>query len=71
MWWACHPRCDAGDGLELEFTEIPYDASPPDREAEVFRITSACQAALEDAIRRLPSDWVWMHKRWKTQPGGP
>jgi lauroyl/myristoyl acyltransferase len=23
---------------------------------------------LEDAIRRFPSDWVWMHKRWKTRP---
>jgi KDO2-lipid IV(A) lauroyltransferase len=62
---------DAGDGLQLEFTEIPYDPDPPDREAEVLRITSACQAVLEDAIRRFPSDWVWMHKRWKTQPGGP
>lgn len=61
----------AGDGLELEFTEIPYDASPPDREAEVLRITAACQAVLEDAIRRFPSDWVWMHDRWKTQPGNP
>jgi KDO2-lipid IV(A) lauroyltransferase len=58
----------AGDGLQLEFTEIPYDPNPPDREAEVIRITAACQAVLEDAIRRFPADWVWMHKRWKTQP---
>jgi KDO2-lipid IV(A) lauroyltransferase len=59
---------DAGDGLELEFTEIPHDANAPDREAEVVRVTAACQAVLEDAIRRYPSDWVWMHKRWKTRP---
>jgi KDO2-lipid IV(A) lauroyltransferase len=24
---------------------------------------------MEDAIRRHPADWVWMHERWKTQPG--
>jgi KDO2-lipid IV(A) lauroyltransferase len=59
---------DAGDGLELEFTEILHDANAPDREAEVVRVTAACQAVLEDAIRRYPSDWVWMHKRWKTRP---
>jgi KDO2-lipid IV(A) lauroyltransferase len=59
---------NAGDGMRLEFTEIPYDPDPPDREAEVVRITAACQAALEDAIRRFPADWVWMHERWKTQP---
>jgi KDO2-lipid IV(A) lauroyltransferase len=58
----------AGDGLELEFTEIPYDPDPPDREAEVIRITAACQAVLEEAIRRFPSDWVWMHNRWRRQP---
>jgi KDO2-lipid IV(A) lauroyltransferase len=59
---------NAGDGLQLEFTEISYDPAPPDREAEVIRVTAACQAVLEDAIRRYPADWVWMHKRWKTQP---
>jgi KDO2-lipid IV(A) lauroyltransferase len=59
---------DAGDGLELEFTEILHDANAPDREAEVVRVTAACQAVLEDAIRRYPSDWVWMHRRWKTRP---
>jgi KDO2-lipid IV(A) lauroyltransferase len=65
----CHRQGpNAGDGLQLEFTEIPYDSNPSDRETEVIRITAACQAVLEDAIRRYPADWVWMHKRWKTQP---
>jgi KDO2-lipid IV(A) lauroyltransferase len=58
----------AGDGFVFEISEIAYDPRPADKEAEVIRITAACQAALEDAIRRYPSDWVWMHERWKTQP---
>ena len=31
-------------------------------------LTAACTAALEDAIRRNPVEWVWMHERWKTRP---
>jgi KDO2-lipid IV(A) lauroyltransferase len=57
-----------GAGFLFEVTEVPYDPKPADKEAEVIRITAACQALLEDAIRRHPADWVWMHERWKTQP---
>jgi KDO2-lipid IV(A) lauroyltransferase len=60
-----------GDGFLFEVTEVPYDPKPADKEAEVVRITAACQALLEDAIRRHPADWVWMHERWKTQPPPP
>jgi KDO2-lipid IV(A) lauroyltransferase len=57
-----------GDGHRLELTEIPYDPEPADREAEVVRLTAACTAAQEAAIRRHPEEWVWMHARWKTRP---
>jgi KDO2-lipid IV(A) lauroyltransferase len=60
-----------GAGLLFEVTEVPYDAAPADREAEVLRITAACQAIMEEAIRRHPADWVWMHERWKTPPPSP
>jgi KDO2-lipid IV(A) lauroyltransferase len=58
------------DGHVLEVTEIPFSGDPPDREAEVVRLTAACSAVLEAAIRRHPTEWVWMHQRWKTRPGG-
>lgn len=58
----------AADGHLLELVEIPYDAAAADREAEVVRLTAACSAALEAAIRRHPAEWVWMHERWKTRP---
>ena len=60
----------AGDGHLLECVEIPFAADPPDREAEAVRLTAACSAALEAAIRRNPAEWVWMHQRWKTRPEG-
>lgn len=61
-----------GDGHELSIEPVPYDAEAVDREAESVRITAACTALLEAAIRARPVEWVWMHERWKTQaPGGP
>src|SRR5512138_2236273 len=60
----------AADGHVLEVREIPFSSDPPDREAEVVRLTAACTAALEDAIRRHPAEWVWMHERWRTRPPG-
>lgn len=56
------------EGHVLELTEVPVDPAPADEEAEVVRLTAACNAVLEDAIRRFPAEWVWMHARWKRQP---
>ena len=59
-----------GDGHVIEVVEVPFDAGAADREAEVVRLTAACVALQEAAIRRHPSEWVWMHQRWKTRPAG-
>ncbi len=65
----CHRRGPrVRDGHRLEVEEVPVRADAPDREAEVVRITAACAAVQERAIRRHPEEWVWMHQRWKTRP---
>ena len=38
------------------------------RDEDVRRITQACNHEIELAIRRHPECWLWMHRRWKTQP---
>jgi KDO2-lipid IV(A) lauroyltransferase len=66
----CRRRGPApGDGHVIEIIEMPYDPEPADRDGEAARLTAACTAALEAAIRRNPAEWVWMHERWKTTPG--
>jgi KDO2-lipid IV(A) lauroyltransferase len=48
--------------------EVVYDPDALDREAEAVQLTAACTTVLEDAIRRNPAEWVWMHERWKSVP---
>ncbi len=39
-------------------------------EAEDIRLnTQKFTGIIEREIRRYPEQWVWMHERWKTQPG--
>ncbi len=65
----CHRRGPrVRDGHRLEVEEVPARADAPDREAEVVRLTAACVAVQERAIRSHPAEWVWMHQRWKTRP---
>jgi KDO2-lipid IV(A) lauroyltransferase len=32
--------------------------------------TARIQAAVENAIREYPDQWLWIHRRWKTRPPG-
>jgi KDO2-lipid IV(A) lauroyltransferase len=45
-------------------------ADTGDAEADTADNTARFTAALEDAIRQYPTQWLWMHRRWKTRPVG-
>lgn len=38
--------------------------------ADVRRNTERFSRVFEDAVRRHPEQWLWMHKRWRTRPPG-
>lgn len=38
-------------------------------EADILRLTQAYTRVLEDWIRAYPEQWVWIHDRWRHQPG--
>ncbi len=47
--------------LDLKFTE--------DQDDNRIHNTQVCSDATEKFIRKYPTQWVWMHRRWKTRPG--
>ena len=44
--------------------------STGDDEHDTLDNTARFTAAIEDAIRRYPDQWLWVHRRWKTRPPG-
>jgi KDO2-lipid IV(A) lauroyltransferase len=46
--------------------EVPHDPDARDRQAQAVRLTAACTAVLEAAVRKNPAEWDWMQERWKT-----
>ncbi len=39
-----------------------------DKEQDLLENTARFSQALEDFIRQDPTQWTWMHQRWKTRP---
>ncbi len=59
----------------FSFREAPFhhrveiDAPIPfpegkDRKERVLELTRRCNQAIENAIRRAPGQWLWLHRRW-------
>ncbi len=48
--------------------EVPISG---DRQEDVRRITQECTRMIETNIRAHPECWLWMHRRWKTEPEEP
>lgn len=51
------------------FPEIPWEeVAGGDGDAAVLHNTARYTKFTEEMIRRHPDQWLWIHKRWKTQP---
>ncbi len=59
------------DGRHEVFVRPPMDP-PPDRTPEsLAAATQAYTRVVEEMVRAHPEQWIWMHRRWRTQPLPP
>jgi KDO2-lipid IV(A) lauroyltransferase len=59
-------RLPEGRHLVKVLPEIP---PPPDRQQEtILSYTQRYTKAIEDMILQYPDQWIWIHRRWRTQP---
>ena len=66
----------AGFAARLPDGRVRLSFSPPvempsgaDLDTAVARLTATFTAHIERQVREHPEQWVWMHRRWKHQPG--
>jgi KDO2-lipid IV(A) lauroyltransferase len=49
--------------------EPPFAWTPSgSRQADIAQITQGLTARIESWVRQRPEQWLWIHRRWKTQP---
>ncbi len=52
----------------LKFYPPPRWVESGDVDGDLVANTQICQSLLERVIREQPEQWLWIHRRWKTQP---
>ena len=55
-------------GWRVVYERLRFAGLAGDREADVRRITEQTTLWLEGKIRERPELWMWIHRRWKTEP---
>jgi KDO2-lipid IV(A) lauroyltransferase len=61
-------RPDGGHMVEIS-PPVPRPQTG-DAKADIAAYTDTLNHMLCDHISRHPTEWVWMHRRWKTRPAG-
>lgn len=59
----------AAKRYRLRFDQVDWICHD-DPDEEIRLNTARYTALLEQYIRRYPDQWLWVHRRWKTQPPG-
>ena len=64
----CHTELLPDGRYRLRYEPPVRVNASADRESELVRITQELASRTEAWIRLVPDQWMWLHRRWKTQP---
>ncbi len=53
---------------EIDYTDIIVPGDWADQPDPLFYITARYNRAIEAMIRRDPTQYLWLHRRWKSRP---
>ncbi|MFC2150569.1 lysophospholipid acyltransferase family protein [Calditrichota bacterium] len=56
-----------GGRYKIDLEEIKVPELTEDREANIASIMQAVTIRLEQDVRSHPEQWLWLHRRWKTE----
>ncbi len=57
-----------GKRYRIRILEEVEMADTGDREKDAATNTQRCTKVIEEAVRKSPGQWFWVHRRWKTRP---
>jgi KDO2-lipid IV(A) lauroyltransferase len=66
----CARRISNNLQYEMDITRIIWPHEWQGKENEVLWITQEYTKAIETFVRKDPSQYLWVHRRWKTRPAG-
>ena len=65
---AAHCEATPDGRYRLVYGPLLEWTSSGNRQQDVADLTQRLTTTIEGWIRRVPEQWLWMHRRWKTQP---
>lgn len=64
----CHSELMPDGRYRASYDPIVTWSPTGDRDADVQALTQTLTAQIESWVRGNPGQWLWLHRRWKTQP---
>lgn len=64
----CAQRIEGENRFRIRCVDVVTPRTEADEKRETRRITQRLTGGLERLVRDCPSQWLWLHRRWKTTP---